>query len=191
MTPGIRSAGAGSRAREIARWCRPAAIAAASAIVAACATPPAGPPGALISGRLAVQIDADPPRGFHGEFELRGDARTGSLRLIGPLGTTAADARWSPARTWVVTAQGSTAYANLDQLTAAVLGEPIPVAPLFDWLRGRPWPDAPAIAIGDATRGFEQLGWRIDLSHWDDGLVEAQRAAPPRITVRARVEPAA
>lgn len=186
MTPGART----STFAAPCRW-RPAAIAATGAILAACATPPPALPGALISGRLAVQVEGEAPHGFNGDFELRGDARTGSLRLAGPLGTTVADAHWSPQRTWLVTSQGSTTYANLDQLTAAVLGEPIPLAPLFDWLRGRPWPGAPAVSIGGSAGGFAQLGWRIDLSRWADGLIEARRDAPPAITVRARVEPAA
>ncbi len=191
MTPAVRAARSRSCFRSTPlRW-RPAAIAATSAVVAACATPPPELPGALISGRLAVQVDGDPPRGFNGDFELRGDARSGSLRLTGPLGTTAADAHWSPTQTWLVTAQGSTTYASLDELTATALGEPIPVAPLFDWLRGRPWPGAPAVAIGGSAGGFEQLGWRIDLGRWADGVIEARRDAPPRVTVRARVEPAA
>jgi outer membrane lipoprotein LolB len=191
VTSAARADCSGSRIRSTPlRW-RPAAIVATGALVAACATPPHELPGALISGRLAVQVDGDPPRGFNGDFELRGDARSGSLRLTGPLGTTAADARWSPTQTWLVTAQSSTTYASLDELTAAAFGEPIPVAPLFDWLRGRPWPGAPAVAIGGSTSGFEQLGWRVDLSRWADGLIEARRDAPPRVTVRARVEPAA
>ena len=142
----------------------------------------------LISGRLLVRVDADPPRSLSGEFELRGDARSGGLRLIGPLGTVAADARWSAAGSSLSTAQGRSDFASLDAMTQAALGESIPLAAMFDWLRGRPWPDAPSQPLADAAPGFAQLGWQVDLARWTDGWVQAQRQTPPRVTVRARVD---
>ena len=166
---------------------RAAAPAAAVALIAGCAALPPPEP-VLLAGRIAVRVDSQPPRSFSADFELRGDARAGSLRLAGPLGTTAADARWSPTGAWLDTADGRTAYPGTDELTAAALGEHIPLAALFDWLRGRPWPDAPSADTADPV-GFEQLGWRVDLSRRDQGLIEARRAAPPAVTVRAKVEP--
>jgi outer membrane lipoprotein LolB len=171
---------------------RAAMLAASGAMLAACAAlPPPEAGQSVLSGRLAVRVDGQPPQSFSADFELRGDARHGSLRLAGPLGTTAADARWSPAETRLLTAQGSQIFASLDELSKAALGEPIPLAALFDWLRGRPWSDAPSAAVTDGATGFEQLGWRIDLSRWAEGWIEARRDAPPRVTVRARMEPPA
>ena len=159
-------------------------------MLAACTTlPPPESSSAILSGRLAVRVDSRPPHAFSADFELRGDARTGSLRLTGPLGTTAAEARWSPGQTRLDTPQGSSAYASLEELTAATLGEPIPLAALFDWLRGRPWPDAPSATAADSAAAFEQLGWRIDLSRRAEGWIEARRQAPPAVTVRAWLEP--
>jgi outer membrane lipoprotein LolB len=170
---------------------RRAALAAATVMLASCALPPPGAAPSLLSGRLALRVDSQPPQSFSADFELRGDAREGSLRLAGPLGTTTADARWSREGTWLVTSQGRSDYASLDELTTAALGEPVPLAALFDWLRGRPWPGAPSLPQPDRTAGFDQLGWRIDLSRWAERWIEAQRQAPPKVTLRARMEPPA
>jgi hypothetical protein len=36
--------------------------------------------------------------------------------------------------------------------------------------------------------GFEQLGWAVDVSRLAAGSVEARRATPPVVTVRARLD---
>ena len=123
-------------------------------------------------------------------FELSGSAPQGQLRLSGPLGTTLALARWAPGQAVLASAGSETRFADLDSLSAAALGEAVPMAALFDWLRGRPWAGAASQARGDGVPGFEQLGWQIDLARWSDGWVEARRAAPPAVTVRARLDPA-
>jgi outer membrane lipoprotein LolB len=112
------------------------------------------------------------------------------LLLSGPLGTTLARAVWSPDRAVLTSAGSETRFTDLDSLSAAALGEALPMAALFDWLRGRPWPGAASQARGDGVLGFEQLGWQVDLARWSDGWVEARRTAPPAVTVRARLEPA-
>ena len=141
-----------------------------------------------ISGLIAVRIDETPARQFSAEFELSGDAYQGLLRLGGPLGTTAAEARWSSAGAILVTAQGSQSYPDPDSLARAALGESLPLAALIDWLRGRPWPLA---SSEPADLAFTQLGWRIDLSRFTQGWIEARRERLPAVTVRARIESAA
>lgn len=172
---------------------RAAALAVAMAWVgtlAGCATP--GQVGAtteVLSGRLSVRVDGQPERAVAGGFELSGSASSGQLLLTGPLGTTAARARWAPGQAVLASAGGDeTAYPDLDALAAATLGEAIPIAALFDWLRGRAWAGAPATARSDGAPGFEQLGWAVGLSRWSEGWVEAVRSTPPVITVRARME---
>lgn len=140
---------------------------------------------ATMSGRIAVRVDDQPPRQFSADFELRGDAQQGQLRLSGPLGTTAAEARWSAAGATLITAQGRQDYPDRDSLAQAAVGERLPLAALIDWLRGRPWPLAPS---EQADSGFAQLGWRIDLSRFAAGWIEALREGPPAVSVRARVE---
>ena len=155
-----------------------------------CASTPPPPASDLLSGRLAIQVAGQPDKSFSAGFELSGTPRAGQLLLSGPLGSTAARARWSPTEAVLNTAQGESSFASLDALTLATLGEAIPLAALFDWLRGRPWPGAAATPRDDGLAGFAQLGWQVDLSRWSVGALESRRNSPPVITVRARLEQA-
>ena len=151
------------------------------------------PAGAeTISGKLSVRVDASsasPARSESGNFELKGTADNGQLNLSSPLGTVLAQARWSGRRAWLITSQGETAYPDLEALTQEMLGESLPVAALFDWLRGRPWTGAPSQAhTASAGPGFQQLGWSVDLARFGEGWIVAQRAQTPVVTVRARVD---
>jgi outer membrane lipoprotein LolB len=148
-----------------------------------CASVPA-PPDAL-SGRLAVRVEAAPPKSVSTQFELRGDAARGELTLTTALGTTLARARWQPGDVQLITPDGEQRFADLDALAQETLGERLPLGALFDWLRGRPWSGAPSTPL---PVGFEQLGWRVDVARYADGVVDASRAAAPAVTVRARLD---
>ncbi|WP_119152926.1 lipoprotein insertase outer membrane protein LolB [Caldimonas tepidiphila] len=168
---------------------------AAALLLAGCAsvpTPGLTPgPGELLSGRIAVRAEpfepGAPVRASSAAFELRGDADAGELRLTSPLGTVLAVARWRGDRATLEARGEVWHYDTLQALGREMLGEDIPVAALFDWLRARPWGGSPAAAWSDG-RGFDQLGWRVDLARAPDGLVVATRATPPLVTVRARVD---
>ncbi len=135
-------------------------------------------------------MDGQSERAISAGFELIGDAQHGSLLLSGPLGTAAAQASWAPGEAVLRSGTATTRHADLDSLGQAALGEALPMAALFDWLRGRAWAGAPSQPRPDGQPGFLQLGWQIDLARWADGALEAVRLAPPAITVRARLEPA-
>jgi outer membrane lipoprotein LolB len=127
-----------------------------------------------------------PPRALSAAFDLRGDARAGTLGLSTPLGTMLALARWSPGEVVLTTPKGERAFASLDELTREALGESVPVAAWFDWLRGRPWPGAPSVV---APAGFSQLGWSVDLSRFAEGSVDATRSDPaPTVSARIRLD---
>jgi outer membrane lipoprotein LolB len=158
----------------------------AAAVLAGCATP--GPSETVLSGRLLVRVEGQPERSVSAGFELSGTPERGALALNGPLGTTAAQARWSPGQAMLASGGSETRYHNLDSLASAALGEPVPIVALFDWLRGRAWPGAESRTRTDGAPGFEQLGWVVSLARWSEGWVEAVRAAPPTITVRAKME---
>jgi outer membrane lipoprotein LolB len=161
--------------------------------LAGCATPPSAPPqGDSLSGRLTLQVDADgdrPAQSLSASFDLRGSAERGELRLSTPLGTTLAAATWSPGRVRLVTPQGDREFADLDALSMQAFGETLPLRALPDWLRGRPWPDAPAAAVPlTPGPGFEQLGWHVDLARFGDGQLQARRSAPPAVRLRAQLD---
>lgn len=163
-------------------------------LVAGCAAllPAAGVD--TVSGRLSLQVDAQgsrPAQRFNAAFDLSGNAERGSLQLNSPVGTTLAQARWAPGEARLVTPQGEQRFDDLEALSVKSLGEALPLRALPDWLRGRPWPDAPSRTLrGAAAPGFEQLGWTIDLARFDAGWLDATRAGPPIVHLRARLDAA-
>jgi outer membrane lipoprotein LolB len=163
----------------------------AAALLAACASVPTGTrvaSGETLSGRLALRVDAgidSEARSMTAAFELQGAPDAGRLNLSSPLGTVLAQARWEPGRVVLVTPQGETPYASLDALTREVLGESLPVAALFDWLHGRPWPGA---VHSPTAPGFRQLGWSVDLARLAEDTIVAVREQPPAVTVRVKLD---
>jgi len=182
---------------------RRAVALALTVLAAACTTVPPAPPGEsndVLSGRLALRVGAvagEASRSVSAAFELRGDSRAGSLGLSTPLGSMLAQARWSPAQVVLTTPRETRRFASLDELTREALGESVPIEAWFDWLRGRPWPEAPSAPLdaapnapsGPSATGFRQLGWRVDLSQFPAGAIDATREAPaPVVTVRLRLD---
>ena len=162
-------------------------------VVAGCASTGPRPPDEVppIAGRMAVRVAAAadaPARSLSAGFELGGDARDGRLVLSTPIGTLLARARWSPAGVVLATPEGESDYADLGSMSRQLLGEELPLGALFDWLRGRPWPGAPSAAFDGGAPGFAQLGWRVDLARFADGVVVAMRDAPPAMTLQVKLD---
>jgi len=179
----------GRRPLLAAAACRVATTGLPAWLLLACATPPDTDTATGLVGRLTITVqatDTTPSRSVTADFDLRGSSVQGQLRLTGPLGATLAEVRWQPGLADLADAQGSRRYPSLDAMAAALFGEPVPLAALPDWLRGRPWPDAPSRAQGAA--GFEQFDWHVGLARFADGLVEARRERAPAILLRARLE---
>ena len=140
---------------------------------------------ARLSGRISVTVAGDVHnRGTGGaaSFELFGGPQAGRLELTSPLGTLVARASWQPGLVALQTPDGERRFDDLDALTREMLGETVPVAALFDWLKARPWPAAPH---QQTANGFEQLGWRIEPKL--PALV-ATRLATPIVTLRAKLD---
>jgi outer membrane lipoprotein LolB len=172
----------------IAALVRTALLALVSMLAACSSLPRTAAVGDTVSGRLSVAVDgavASPQRNVSAAFELSGTPRDGRLDLTSPLGNVMARARWAPGEVMLSTPEASKAYPDLESLTHDVLGESLPVAALFDWLRGRPWSGA---ASQPADGGFEQLGWAVNLARFDEGWITARRAQAPAVTVRAKVD---
>jgi len=175
------------------RMAQRAPCAAAPALLAlglvGCATPRAPQPASeVLAGKLSIRVDGQASRSLSAGFELSGSQTQGQLVLSGPLGATAAQARWAPGEAALITGDKRTDYPNLDALAVDALGERVPIAALFDWLRGRAWSGAASTPRRDGETGFEQLGWQISLARWAEGWVEARRAAAPVVTVRAKLD---
>jgi outer membrane lipoprotein LolB len=179
-------------------WTLPAAS--TWTVLGACASPPNGyAPSAAAdaaaalsySGRLLLNVAASsggPARSISAGFSLLGSAGSGELLLTSPLGQSLVQARWQPGSATLWTAQGGepkrfdSLRALLDDALADLLDAPLPLAALFDWLRGQPWPGAPSQAMADL--GFEQLGWQVQTKDIGRGRLQAARTALPLIQLR-------
>lgn len=151
-----------------------------------CATRPASSDfaGERLQGRLSVQSENG---GGSSTFELLGTAESGQLELSTPLGSMLARATWSSGSVLLETPKEQRRFNTLDELGQELLGEPVPVAALFDWLRGHPWSKSAAEPLPAPARGFTQVGWRIELDRFDEGLLLARRLAAPALTLRVRL----
>lgn len=161
-------------------------------VLAGCAqlpkTAPADANEAHLSGRISVTVAGDVHnRGTGGaaSFELFGGPDIGRLELTSPLGSLVARASWRPGLVTLETPDGERRFDDLDSLTRELLGEPVPIAALFDWLKARPWPAAPHQPLADTAGGFEQLGWRIQPRL---PTLVATRLAEPAVTLRAKLD---
>ena len=128
-------------------------------------------------GRLALTVHSEPPQAWSASFTLNGNAHAGWLQLLSPLGNTLALMHWQPGQAVLEQGGQTQRYPSLAEMTAHTTGAPVPVAALFDWLRGQPHPGA----AGD---------WHVDLSGIRQGRLQAQRLQPlPTASLRVVFEP--
>lgn len=126
-------------------------------------------------GRLALQIDSDPPQSFSAGFELSGHPRSGELLLLSPLGNTVAHLNWSPQSATLRNNGELRQFDSLDALAEQATGTAIPISALFQWLAGQ---EASA------------AGWLADLSQLGQGRLVARRTQPaPAAELRLILEP--
>ncbi len=114
-------------------------------------------------GRLALRVESAETNAFFANFELSGSAHTGELRLSSPLGTTLAQLQWDPRQALLRSHGQARAFESLDALAIEATGTAIPIAALFQWLRGQ-------AAAAD--------GWVVDLTQLDTGRLLARRREP-------------
>lgn len=143
-----------------------------------CATPPrpveAGNENGPWSGRLALQVKDQASQSFAAMFELKGTAESGELALTSPLGGTLAVLAWAPGSATLRSNGQTRSFPSVDALVTQATGAAIPVAALFDWLRGRNTPVP---------------GWRANLSQLADGRISAVRHDPqPEADLRVALD---
>lgn len=161
--PGANAALAGRPSRRRVLWLCSAGWAWAGAGCSLLRPRPPAAEAPLWQGRLALQIRSDPPESLSASFELSGQAASGELLLFSPLGTRLATLQWQPGRASLSASQGTQIYASLDDLATAHQAGVLPIAALFDWLKGQDR----AVA-----------GWQVDLSRLAEGRLQAQRISP-------------
>ncbi|HEY9278559.1 MAG TPA: lipoprotein insertase outer membrane protein LolB [Eoetvoesiella sp.] len=171
--------------------------------LAACATPQkiGNNNGSQVferTGRFALNVTYHDNKqdAVQGGFAWQDDGRNLTLDLANPLGSTLARVDVVPGHAKLTRSNGATEQApGPDALVELVLGSPIPVAGLRDWLRGRTGSSATVQLekneAGQIT-GFEQNGWRVVLSRYDaqgPRLLQMNRnEAGRRISVRLVVD---
>ncbi|MDQ3215529.1 MAG: outer membrane lipoprotein LolB [Pseudomonadota bacterium] len=154
------------------------------------------PPDRAYTGRFSATTSLGEQRqSAAGRFSLEVRGATQRLELSSPLGTTVAriDIEPGSARATGMQMQemrGPDADALIEQL----LGWPLPVSGLIDWIEGRPVPHRAARIDREAGRvaHIEQDGWSIQLPEYFDApprprrlvLERAALAAAPAVTLR-------
>lgn len=165
-------------------WYRAAALT-LLAVLSACATPPQPKDGSGAgadqassalsrSGRFAVSVthSSSQVEAVQGGFSWRDDGRKLMLDLSNPLGNTLARVWVLPGQAILERTDGSQELAtHPDALVEQVLGSPVPVAGLRDWLHGRTGSAPVQSERRDDQQklsSFEQSGWRVTLSRYDE-----------------------
>lgn len=146
------------------------------ALLAGCATLPAPPPPERVhAGRFAATTTLDGrSENTTGRFTLSVAGPRLTLDLATPLGTTLAriDSTPDSAVLRVPGAQGVQEAHGRDASTLAeeILGWPLPVGGIGDWIVGRSAPGRPARVEGEPASLIEQDGWRIEVQErFDSG----------------------
>ena len=181
------------------RWL--AASLAAAALLSGCFTPAriqGDGPAFDRSGRFALLVEHSNGKqdAVQGGFAWRDATSHQQLDLANPLGSTLARVDVRPGQAVLTRSDGSTDTAEgPDALIDQVLGSPIPVSGLQDWLQGR-------LASGNADHvekdsdghlsRFQQNDWRVELSRYDElgpRLLRLRRTEPGRdISLRLIVD---
>jgi outer membrane lipoprotein LolB len=147
------------------------------ALLTACATPTLAPPDRAYTGRFAVTTAFSEQReSVSGRFslEIRGPQQI--VELASPLGTTVARIKIEPGGARATGARMQEVRgADADVLTEQLLGWPLPVSGLADWIEGRPVPNRVARVEREGGRVvlLEQDGWTIRLPEYFEAKVGA------------------
>ena len=144
-------------------------------LLTACATVALAPPDRAYTGRFAVTTAlAEQRENVSGRFGLEIRGLQQILELSSPLGTTVARIEIDPGGARAIGARMQEVHgADADALTEQLLGWPLPVSGLADWIEGQPVASRVARIERDGGRIvlLEQDGWTIRLPEYFEGKV--------------------
>lgn len=142
-------------------------------LLTACATVPRAPADRAYTGRFAVTTaSAEQRDNVSGRFGLEIRGLQQILELSSPLGTTVARIEIEPGAARATGAQMQEVRGpDADALTEKLLGWPLPVSGLADWIEGRPVPSRAAHIEREGGRIvlLQQDGWTIRLPEYFEG----------------------
>ena len=192
-----------------------ALVSSLATLFAGCATAPQGPASTATvapyantletDGRLSVNyVRAGKQESISGKFSWRQGAARTDVTLASPLGQTIATIAVTPGEATLK--EGSNpprSAADVDTLSAQVLGWPLPVSGLRDWLQGYAVAaDGKRVAASPAQpKVTTRDGWELEFVSWQDGMtppkprrIDASRGAGgdlERFDIRIVIEGAA
>lgn len=148
------------------------------ATIAGCAAPgkisPDSDDSFQRAGRFAITVKSfgGAQDAVQGGFAWQDTGSALTLDLTNPLGSTLARVTVHDGIATLTHSNGAQEHAaDADGLVEKVLGSPVPVSSLRDWLRGRtgsaPVHDVQYDNATDQLTGFVQEGWRVRLSRYD------------------------
>lgn len=173
--------------RLVGRWLR---ILWMPLLLAGCAAPSFESDGLKVieqrQGRFSIQTQSlnQPPDATQGSFVWRKLARGWQLDLNTPLGATLARLTITPMGATLEQPDASTRRAESGQaLLSEILGAPVPLDALEDWIEGRVRDDGTITDMVRDSEGrvvsFKQLGWQVGFDRYG-------HSGPARITVKGR-----
>lgn len=169
-----------ARCAPLAAATGPAMQASTQPSTQAAARPAAASRQQTLQGQLSIKLHAfgkTPARGISLGFFFSGGEDSGQLDLITLMGSQFAQVSWTPGEVWLTDDKGRRRYESMEALSAAALGEPLPLRALVHWMQGRPDPSLPGEA--PSKDGFSQLGWRIDTREMAVKKLTATRDGTP------------
>lgn len=137
-------------------------------------------PAESYSGRLSLVIEpaaglSEQTQSFSGSFELRGNAQTGELDLLTPLGQIVMQLSWRPDIAVILRGSQRQIFANADDLIQRATGASLSLTQLFDWLEGKSASGKPS-------------DWQVDLANHANGRIIARRSQPTPAVMRIALE---
>ncbi len=137
----------------------------------------------FFAGRISLVIDAAPDavnpsaQAFSGSFEWRGNAQTGQLDLLSPLGSIVAQMQWSPGSAQLTSGGTQRSFPTAVSMIEQTTGVQIAPEQLLDWLQGR-----------DSLLTNSAADWQVDLTRHAQGRISAKRQQPTPAQLRIILE---
>jgi outer membrane lipoprotein LolB len=144
-------------------------IAMVALALGACATQQPLPERAASGRFTAMAVSADKRESLSGRFTLEVRGAQQVIDIATPVGTTVARIQIEPGSATATGPQLQVVRGpDADDLIEQVLGWPLPVSGLSDWLEGRPSPSRPARTqrSGERVSEIEQDGWIIRIAEY-------------------------
>lgn len=157
------------------------------ALLSACASAPVSLPERSYSGRFAATaVRGTETQNVSGRFSLEVRGADQVFDLATPIGTTVARVEIGPDGARARGPQLDEVRGdNADALAERLLGWPLPVSGLADWIEGRPVPGRPARVerVDGRIASIVQDGWTIQIAESFEAVNQLAQRRPRRLVI--------